>query len=185
MVENGLYPIAGIFVIFAHEMPRTSSTLPRKPLPDFLTKGVGCQTFQEEEIVAPFDEHNLPENVFLAGTHPHPFNPSAVRHWSQNACPPRAYSGMKVHGRVNLTLFFITPPRFQRLLEPCAKPEERFQWAKERYLYTVSGQFVLSMSLWLIVRCMVDVLPWPESGDQAYDREQRVLGSHGLAAHGL
>ena len=113
-------------MIFAREMPRTSSTLPRKPLPDFLTKGVGCQTFQEEEIVAPFDEHNLPENVFLAGTHPHPFNPSAVRHWSQNACPPRAYSGMKVRGRVNLTLFFITPPRFQRLLEPCAKPEERF-----------------------------------------------------------
>ena len=92
---------------------------------------------------------------------------------------------MKVHGRVNLTLFFITPPRFQRLLEPCAKPEERFQWAKERYLYTVSGQFVLSMSLWLIVHCMIDVLPWPESGDQTYDRERRVLGSHGLAAHGL
>ena len=108
-------------MIFAHEMPKTLSMLPCKPLPDFLTKGVGCETFQEEEIVTPFNEHNLPKNVFLAGTHPHPFNPSAVRHWSQNACPPQAYSRMKVHGRVNLTLFFITPPTLPKAVGAMCK----------------------------------------------------------------
>lgn len=137
MFGDGLRPLLGIIVVVASES--RTARMPLQLYRDWQTRNPRCQTFQNDDFVEEFDENNLPDKVFRADGFPAVREQGVVDIWGDDTCPPRAYEGVKVHGSMEVTAFFITPSEFGRVQEPCLRPRDRVGWAKERFVYTVRG----------------------------------------------